>query len=48
MRGESCCNRRTWSDCSIAQTEVAIDAHAAVWHRQYGDTDWLDYRATQQ
>ena len=27
-----------------AQTEVAVNAHAAAWRQQYGDTDWLHYR----
>ncbi|MEP7361895.1 MAG: transaldolase family protein [Acidobacteriota bacterium] len=27
-----------------AQTEVAVNAHAAAWRAQYGETCWLDYR----
>jgi len=27
-----------------AQTDVAVNAHAAAWQKQYGDTHWLNYR----
>jgi transaldolase len=31
---------------SHAQTQVAVDAHAAAWKEQYGNTCWLDYCAS--
>jgi transaldolase len=27
-----------------AQTDVAVNCHAAAWRKQYGETNWLDYR----
>jgi transaldolase len=27
-----------------AQTDIAFNAHAAAWKRQYGNTCWLDFR----